>query len=120
YLRRSFTFFFSTVAVPPLGVYVILGLTVTLPLPTSLRFCLPLARITSLTVPASTLFALAALTLPFTPLPETLRLPGLGTVARTVAVPFGLAFTFPRVKSLVGTTSAVALTRKSMSDWNGA
>src|SRR5215204_4724251 len=98
---------------PPVGVNVIFGLTVTLPLRASLRFLRPLALITSFTFPAAgtCLAATAPGEALAAPPPEAVRRPGFGTVTRSTAVPFDLLFGLARANSPVGVTSAVRLSR---------
>src|SRR5215208_2023511 len=103
------------VGVPPVGVNVIFGLTVTFLFVLSFCLFLPLARMTSFTLPALTCLALPALVEPFTPLPATVRSPGFGRLTWRVAVPLALALTLPKEKSLVGVISAVTLRRYGLS-----
>jgi len=73
-----------------------------------------LALITSLAVPAATVLLVTAPPAeePLTPLPDALSVPGLGTLALRVAVPFFLlSLGLPRVKVLEGATTAEMFAR---------
>ena len=86
----------------------ILGLVRTLPARFSLRFFLPLAAINSFTLPG----AVALLPIFFRPRPDTVSLPGLGTMAVRITVPLRtLRLALPRASVFDGENTAEMLSR---------